>query len=110
MKPSTHPQLEGTLFLDASISHTPISVKPIAEQTEMESRKVWQGTAEGIKKGDFESATREKVKIENEERRKRKEEVEQGKKFQLGLFEKVDGDGVCGFLFPPTLPTRAHLD
>ena len=41
-----------------------IEVKPIEEQGPMESRKVWQTVAEGIRKGDFDNATAAKTKLE----------------------------------------------
>ena len=37
---------------------------PIEEQDEWESRKLWCLVAKGIREGDFETASREKSKIE----------------------------------------------
>lgn len=74
-----------------------IIVKPIEEQGEMESRRVWKDVAEGIRKGDFEAAGIAKSKLENEQRAKRKEEKEDGDKYKLRLFEQVASDEDCKF-------------
>lgn len=41
-----------------------MTVKPVEEQGEWESRKLWGAVAKGIREGDFESASREKSSIE----------------------------------------------
>ena len=37
---------------------------PLEEMNDWESRKLWQFVAKGIREGDFETASREKSKIE----------------------------------------------
>lgn len=43
---------DGQLFLNAAGATTPISVKPIEEQNEYESRRAWKAVADGIRKGE----------------------------------------------------------
>jgi len=101
---------EGEVFLhvpDVQKSWKPISVKPVSEQGSLESRKVWHDVAEGIKRGDFETAGVAKSKIENEQRAKRKEEASSGAPWKLQMFEHVTDDQdyaaqVKKFTFQPT--------
>ena len=46
----------GQLFIDAAGPTNPITVKPIEEQNEYESRRAWKVVADGIKKGELCSA------------------------------------------------------
>lgn len=64
-----------------------------------ESRKLWRYVAKGIREGDFETASREKSKIENEQRQMRKDEVAVGKKWEWKHFDQVESDPVCEYLF-----------
>jgi hypothetical protein len=54
----------GMTFHDVSSPKEEVTVKAIEEQTEWESRKLWGAVAKGIREGDFESASREKSRIE----------------------------------------------
>lgn len=87
---------DGAIFADASRDDdTPkkeVQVAPLAQQGELESRRVWQDVADGIRKGDFEQAGTAKSKLENEQRAKRKAEKEQGTTYQLRSFEPVADD------------------
>ncbi|EGG05486.1 uncharacterized protein MELLADRAFT_48789 [Melampsora larici-populina 98AG31] len=81
------------IFLDQTEEkHLVISVKDLDQQDVYESRKVWKDVADGIRKGDFESASAAKSKLENEQRSKRKEEVANGTPWQMKYFKKVDVD------------------
>lgn len=51
-------------FWDASTPREEVSVKPIEEQGPLESRKVWQKTADGIKSQNYDAASKDKSKIE----------------------------------------------
>ncbi|KAF8154016.1 hypothetical protein B0H34DRAFT_720051 [Crassisporium funariophilum] len=56
-------------------------VRPVEWEEELgewETRRLWGGVARGIREGDFESASREKGRIENEQRGRRKEEAVRG--------------------------------
>lgn len=83
---------DGKLFLNAAGPTNPIEVKPVEEQGEYESRRAWKAVADGIRKGDFESASTAKSALENSERQKRKDEQAAGKPFQLRLFDVVQDD------------------
>lgn len=69
------------------------------EMDEWESRRLWRYVAKGIREGDFEMASREKSKIENEQRQRRKDEVAEGKKWEWRHFERVESDPVCESCF-----------
>lgn len=52
------------IFTDATVPKTEVSVKPIEEQSEWESRRLWRATAQGIRSGDYDAASRDKSRIE----------------------------------------------
>ena len=78
-----------------------VTVAPVEHQKdEFESRKLWKKVADGIRSGDFEAASREKSKIENEQRQMRRDEVAKGEKWQLKHFVRIESDPDCTcFLF-----------
>ncbi|KAI5450192.1 Oxysterol-binding protein 4 [Naganishia albida] len=82
------------VFTDATVPKTEVTVKPIEQQGDWESRRLWAATAQGIRSGDYESASRDKSRIENEQRQRRKDEAASGQPWQLRLFEHVDSDPV----------------
>lgn len=51
-------------FHDVNPPKEEVTVKPVEEQGEWESRKLWAPVANGIREGDFEIASREKSRIE----------------------------------------------
>lgn len=55
---------EGQLFLNAAGPTNPIEVRPVEQQGEFESRRAWKAVADGIRKGDFESASQAKAALE----------------------------------------------
>ncbi|KAJ7584780.1 hypothetical protein C8J56DRAFT_1053162 [Mycena floridula] len=71
---------------------TPIGAGPNGEMTEFETRKLWKLVANGIREGDFEVASREKSKIENEQRQRRKDEAAAGTTWPLKHFKHIDED------------------
>lgn len=57
------------LFFDASKSrHTPPKARPLEEQDERESQKLWHDVTEAVKRRDQETATAAKAKIEDRQR------------------------------------------
>lgn len=90
---------QGTTFADATRDDdTPkkeVIVAPVESQGDMESRKVWKDVADGIRRGDFETAGTAKSKLENEQRALRKQEKEQGTTYQLRCFEPIGSDPEC---------------
>lgn len=80
------------LFWDASTQREEVSVEAVEQQGEMESRKVWKTVAHGIRSGDFETASKDKARIENAQRQKRKDEAAAGTPHQLERFVHLDND------------------
>lgn len=79
---------------------------------EFESRKLWGLVSRGIREGDYETASREKSRIEvgtplncsfwcaylvfqNDQRQRRKDEVAAGTTWPLKHFDKLESDPVC---------------
>lgn len=83
---------KGPLFYDASKPKEEITVKPIEEQGEWESRKLWDKVAKGIRSAHYDVAGQEKSRIENEQRQRRKDEQAAGTTWPLWHFEHVDSD------------------
>ncbi|OWZ68589.1 hypothetical protein AYX14_00792 [Cryptococcus neoformans] len=82
----------GHLFLDTNEAKEEVTVKPIEEQGEWESRKLWEKVAKGIRGQNYDEAGREKSRIENEQRQRRKDEVAAGITWQHVHFTHVDSD------------------
>lgn len=73
-----------------------MSVAPVSEQKDpFESRRLWEKVARGIRTGDFDSASKEKSKIENEQRQRRRDEQAAGTKWELKHFKRIESDPVC---------------
>lgn len=81
------------VFYDTSkaIHHKP-KVRPLEEQFDYESRKLWAPTIEGLRLRDHELSTREKSKVEEEQRVLAKKRLEDGVDFQPKLFRPVSPD------------------
>ncbi|WVO15630.1 hypothetical protein L204_103290 [Cryptococcus depauperatus] len=82
----------GPVFLDSTQGMEEVAVKPIEEQGEWESRKLWEKVAKGIKNGNYEEAGREKSRIENDQRQRRKDEQVANSTWQHVHFTHVDND------------------
>jgi hypothetical protein len=82
----------GQTFTDVTGPKEIITVKPIDEQDNWESRKLWELVAQGIREGDYELASVEKTKIENEQRQRRRDEQAAGKPWELRYFVHVEND------------------
>jgi len=101
---------KSDVFWDASAERREVGVKPIEEQHEMESRRVWKVTAEGIKSGNYETASKDKTRIENEQRQKRKDEAAAGTPHQLTEFVHIEDDEEYAKLIGGFKGTPAHED
>lgn len=77
-----------------------LSVKPIEEQNELESRRAWKDVAEAIKEGDFNKIHQTKTVLEESQRALRKQEEESGHKWETRWFDlvPVDEDHRTGFV------------
>jgi len=82
----------GETFTDVRGPKEEVNVKGIEEQDEWETRNLWRGVANGIRSGDFETASREKTKIENDQRQRRRDEQAAGTPWKLKYFVHVDED------------------
>lgn len=65
-------------------------VKPISEQHPLESRRAWEKVAEAIRLGNMKLISREKSRIENQQRAQRKEEEANGTVWKRRWFDSVD--------------------
>ncbi|KAI5118464.1 hypothetical protein M0805_003725 [Coniferiporia weirii] len=88
----SHDKKTGVEFTDVTIPKEEVTVAPIDTQSDFETRKLWKKVADGIRTGDFETASREKSKIENEQRQRRRDELAAGEKWQLKHFERIESD------------------
>lgn len=79
-------------WLDVTPPKEEVTVPSIEEMTEFETRKLWRLVAHGIRSGDYDLASREKTKIENDQRQRRRDEQAAGKSWDLLYFDKVEND------------------
>lgn len=99
----------GATFTDVTGDKEEVSVRALDVQDEWESRKLWAKVAKGIREGDFETASREKTKIENEQRQRRRDEQAAGTTWQLKHFVHEDNDPLyerLGSFFRANPPTE----
>jgi len=54
----------GSVFTDVTTPKEEVTVAPIDQQGEWETRKLWEKVAAGIRSGDFEAASKDKTRIE----------------------------------------------
>ncbi|KAH7103724.1 Oxysterol-binding protein [Auriculariales sp. MPI-PUGE-AT-0066] len=80
-------------WLDVTPPKEEVTVAPLDKMTHpFESRKLWKLVAQGIKTGDFDLAARDKTRIENEARQRRKDEQTAGTTWSLEYFDRLDND------------------
>ncbi|KAL9580702.1 MAG: hypothetical protein Q9212_004332 [Teloschistes hypoglaucus] len=77
------------LFNATNARHTPPSVRPLQEQDERESQKLWYKTVVAIKEQNHEAATDEKTKIEDQQREEAARRQKDGVEWQPKLFRRV---------------------
>ncbi|ABN68302.2 Oxysterol binding protein-like protein OBPa [Scheffersomyces stipitis CBS 6054] len=71
-----------------TVTHRP-KVRPLEEQWDYESRKLWKPTIDALSRRDHETATEEKYKVENEQRTLAKKRIEDGVEFHPKFFRPV---------------------
>lgn len=69
-------------------------VRPLDEQLDIESHKLWKPTIDGLAARDHEVATSEKAKVEEEQRENAKKRLEDGVEFHSKMFRPVKSDEV----------------
>lgn len=79
-----------SLFLDVhAMTPLPPKVRPVEEQGEFESRRLWLKVTAALGERNHEVATEEKFQIENHQRELAKKRVEDGVEFHPKLFRKT---------------------
>jgi oxysterol-binding protein-related protein 9/10/11 len=71
---------------------TPLSVRPVEEQSERESRRAWSSVFDGIREGNFDKVRSHKEAIEKAQRRQREEERTSGTTWQSKFFSRHEQD------------------
>lgn len=83
---------QKTLLFDATNARASYPLtRPLEEQEERESQRLWAKVTEAIKKKDQNVATDEKSRIEDEQRREASERAEQDIEWRPTLFRPVRG-------------------
>ncbi|KIW19266.1 hypothetical protein PV08_03560 [Exophiala spinifera] len=78
------------LLFDAThAKHAPPKTRPIEEQGERESQRLWLSTVKAVHAVDHETATTEKAKIEDRQREEAKRREEMGVDWHPKLFRRV---------------------
>lgn len=87
----------GTILETYRSSDHPISklsLPPLEQQSERESKKAWKTVVNGILKGDLDSTSQEKSKIEIHQREMRKKEQAEGREWQRTFFSRAESHPV----------------
>lgn len=69
---------------------TPLTLAPLEEQDLYESRRAWSDVAANIQKGDMDSVTIHKSRIENAQRELRRVEKSEGREWERRFFNRID--------------------
>lgn len=69
---------------------TPLTVAPIDQQDDFETRRAWKKVSDAINKGDMDTTSAEKTIIETRQREMRKEEKDAGKEWERKFFTRSD--------------------
>lgn len=78
------------LLFDATRArHTPPTVRPMEEQDDRESQKLWYTTAQAVIARDHELATDEKTKIEDRQRAEAAQRTSEGVEWKPKLFKPI---------------------
>lgn len=80
---------------------TALLVRPIEQQDPHESLRAWQYVAAAISKGDMDTASAEKSKIENAQRDLRKKEQSEGRSWERQYFKRVEACPIFEMLARP---------
>ena len=79
------------LFDAGHTKHTPPTARPLEEQEERESQRLWYDTTEAVKQRDQEAATDAKAKIEDRQREEAAKRNNEGIDWKPQLFRQVQG-------------------
>ncbi|KAJ2837008.1 Oxysterol-binding protein 4 [Coemansia erecta] len=81
---------ESVLFDVNAQPSADIVIKPVDQQSEIESRRVWQKVSEALASGNYDVASREKTDIEEKQRALRRERAESSAEWKPSLFMWID--------------------
>lgn len=82
---------KDTLFDAAHAKPSAPLSRPIEEQGERESQRLWQDTVKAVIARDHDAATDSKTKIEDRQREEAAKRAEHGEEWQPKLFRAVQG-------------------
>ena len=85
-----HSGQKKPLFDATHAKHTPPLTRPVAEQRERESQRLWLSTVKAVHVMDHTTATEEKSKIEDRQREEAKKREETGEEWKPKLFRRVN--------------------
>lgn len=70
---------------------TPLTVAPLEQQDPLESHRAWHKVAAAIIKGDMDTTSLEKSRIENAQRELRRQEQAEGREWDRRFFARLGG-------------------
>lgn len=73
---------------------TPLTIAPLEEQDQFETRKAWKKVSDAINKGNMDLTSAEKTIIETRQREMRKDEKEKGHEWERTFFSRADKNPV----------------
>lgn len=76
-------------FVHKQNQTTPLIVAPLDQQSPYEAKRAWNAVAQAIAKGDMDTTSVEKSKIENAQRELRKKEAAEGREWERAFFTRV---------------------
>jgi hypothetical protein len=79
------------LFNATNAKHTPPRTRPLEEQSERESQKLWHSTVQGILSRNHDVATTEKTKVEDQQREEASKRADEGVDWHPKMFRPVRG-------------------
>ncbi|KAL1966592.1 hypothetical protein VTN77DRAFT_4003 [Rasamsonia byssochlamydoides] len=88
---NNHTGKKELLFNATNAKHTPPSTRPLEEQSERESQKLWRSTVEALHARNHDLATSEKTKIEDRQREEATKRADEGVEWHPRLFRAVRG-------------------
>ncbi|PWY91175.1 oxysterol binding protein [Aspergillus heteromorphus CBS 117.55] len=86
-----HTHKKDLLFNATHAKHTPPLTRPMEQQGERESQRLWHNTVKAIIARNHEAATDEKTKIEDRQREEAAKRVDEGVEWHPRLFRRVQG-------------------
>lgn len=91
-KKLSHSSIVDT-FVHKQTPTTPLIVAPLDQQDPYEAKHAWNAVAQAIAKGDMDTTSNEKSKIENAQRELRKKEAAQGREWERAFFTRLHTTG-----------------